>query len=125
MNDPLSYDPNCIFCKIARGQIPAKKIYEDAEVMAFHDIRPQAPVHILIIPKDHVATLYDTQPSHHAVLGKMLGIAGRLAREAGAGDGFRAIVNNGRVGHQEVYHVHMHVLGGPEPLGPMLSRRNS
>ena len=117
-------DPNCIFCKIARGQIPAKKVYEDAEVMAFHDIRPQAPVHLLVIPKDHVATLYDAQPAHQTAFGKMLAIAGRLARDAGAADGFRAIINNGRVGHQEVYHVHMHVLGGPEPLGPMLSRRN-
>lgn len=125
MNEPRLNDPNCIFCKIARGQIPAKKIYEDGEVMAFHDIRPQAPVHFLIIPKEHVATLYDAQPAHHAALGKMLGLAGRLAREAGATDGFRAIINNGRVGHQEVYHVHMHVLGGPEPLGPMLARRNS
>jgi len=117
-------DPNCIFCKIARGLIPANKIYDDDEVMAFHDIRPQAPVHFLLVPKAHIATLYDAQPAHHAALGKMLTLAGRLAREAGATDGFRAIVNNGRVGHQEVYHVHMHVLGGPDPLGPMLSRRD-
>jgi len=117
-------DPNCIFCKIARGLIPANKIYDDDEVMAFHDIRPQAPVHFLLVPKAHIATLYDAQPAHQAALGKMLTLAGRLAREAGATDGFRAIVNNGRVGHQEVYHVHMHVLGGPDPLGPMLSRRN-
>ncbi len=118
-------DPNCIFCKIVAGQIPAKKIYEDAEVIAFHDIRPQAPVHLLVIPKAHFATLYDAGPAHEGALGRMLGIAGRLAREAGAADGFRTIINNGRVGHQEVYHVHMHVLGGPDPLGPMLSRRNS
>jgi histidine triad (HIT) family protein len=124
MNEPRSYDPNCIFCKIARGQIPAKKIYEDDQVMAFHDIRPQAPVHLLIIPKEHVATLYDAQPAHQPAFGRMLALAGRLAREAGAADGFRTIINNGRVGHQEVYHVHMHVLGGPDPLGPMLSRRN-
>jgi histidine triad (HIT) family protein len=116
-------DPNCLFCKIALGRIPAKKIYEDPEVMAFHDIRPQAPVHFLIIPKAHVATLYDAAATHEAAFGRMLGIAGRLAREAGAADGFRTIINNGRVGHQEVYHVHMHVLGGPEPLGPMLARR--
>jgi len=122
MTDPL-IDPNCIFCKIARGQIPAKKIYDDDEVMAFHDIRPQAPVHFLLVPKAHIATLYDAAPGHYAALGKLLGLAGRLAREAGATDGFRAIINNGRVGHQEVYHVHMHVLGGPEPLGPMLSKR--
>jgi histidine triad (HIT) family protein len=115
-------DPNCVFCRIVRGEIPTTKIYDDAEVMAFHDIRPQAPVHLLIVPKAHVATLYDTQASHQSALGKMLAIAGRLAREAGATDGFRSIINTGRVGHQEVYHVHMHVLGGPEPLGPMLQR---
>jgi histidine triad (HIT) family protein len=116
-------DPNCVFCKIARGQIPAKKIYDDDEVMAFHDIRPQAPVHFLLVPKAHIPTLYDATPAHEAALGKMLRLAGRLAREAGATDGFRTIINNGRVGHQEVYHVHMHVLGGPDALGPMLSKR--
>ena len=118
-------DPNCLFCKIVRGDIPARKLYEDAEVLAFHDIRPQAPVHFLIIPKMHVASLYDAGQAHEAALGRMLGIAGRLAREAGAADGFRTIINNGRVGHQEVYHVHMHVLGGPDPLGPMLSRKQT
>jgi histidine triad (HIT) family protein len=116
-------DPNCIFCRIVRGEIPAKKLHEDEHVLAFHDVRPQAPVHLLIIPKQHVATLYDADASHEAALGRLLALAGRLAREAGAGDGFRAIINTGRVGHQEVYHVHMHVLGGPEPLGPMLHRR--
>ena len=116
-------DPSCIFCKIVRGEIPAKKVYEDGEVIAFPDIRPQAPVHLLIIPKVHLATLYDATAAHQPALGKMLAVAGKLAREAGAGDGFRTIINNGRVGHQEVYHVHMHVLGGPEPLGPMLNRR--
>ena len=114
---------DCVFCRIVRGEIPSKKIYDDAEVMAFHDIRPQAPVHMLVIPKAHVATLYDAQPADQSALGKMLLVAGRLAREAGAADGFRTIINTGRIGHQEVYHVHMHVLGGPEPLGPMLSRR--
>jgi histidine triad (HIT) family protein len=116
-------DPNCIFCKIARGEIPAQKIYDDAEVMAFHDIRPQAPVHLLIVPKVHLATLYEAEAAHQSALGRMLAIAGRLAREAGAAEGFRTIINNGRVAHQEVYHVHMHVLGGPEALGPMLQRK--
>jgi histidine triad (HIT) family protein len=114
---------DCIFCRIVRGEIAAKKAYEDDEVIAFHDIRPQAPVHLLVIPKAHLATLYDAQPVHQAALGRMLVVAGRLAREAGAADGFRTIINNGRVGNQEVYHVHMHVLGGPNPLGPMLTRR--
>jgi histidine triad (HIT) family protein len=115
-------DPNCIFCKIVRGEIPAKKLYEDEDVLAFHDVRPQAPVHFLLIPKEHVASLYDAGMRQQQAFGRMLALAGELARKAGAGDGFRSIINTGRVGHQEVYHVHMHVLGGPEPLGPMLQR---
>ena len=116
-------DPNCIFCRIARGEIPSKKAYEDEDIFAFHDIRPQAPVHLLVIPKEHVATMYDAGMAQHVALGKMLAMAGELARKEGAADGFRIILNTGRVGHQEVYHVHMHILGGPEPLGPMLSRK--
>jgi histidine triad (HIT) family protein len=119
----VNRDPGCIFCKIVAGEIPAKKAYEDDEVLAFHDIRPQAPVHLLLIPKAHVADLYQAKGEHIPALGKMLAVAGKLATDAGATDGFRTIINTGRVGHQEVYHVHMHVLGGPEPLGPMLSRR--
>ena len=119
----MKSDPNCLFCKIVAGQIPAKKAYEDAEVLAFHDIRPQAPVHLLVIPKEHIANLYDARPEHVPALGKLLAVAGRLATESGAANGFRTIINNGEVGHQEVYHLHMHVLGGPEPLGAMLQRR--
>ena len=119
----MSSDPSCIFCKISRGEIPSKKVYEDEDVFAFHDIRPQAPVHLLVIPKEHVATLYEAGMAQHQALGKMLALAGELARKEGATDGFRIILNTGRVGHQEVYHVHMHILGGPEPLGSMLSRR--
>ena len=116
-------DPNCIFCKIIRGEIPSSKVYEDEDVLAFHDVRPQAPVHFLIIPKAHVPTLYDAGMAQHRAYGKMLALAGELARKEGANDGFRTIVNTGRVGHQEVYHVHMHVFGGPDPLGPMIVRR--
>jgi histidine triad (HIT) family protein len=115
-------DANCIFCKIVAGEIPAKKIHDDEHVLAFHDVRPQAPVHFLIIPKEHVATLYETNSEHEPALGRMLALAGALARKSGAAEGFRTIINTGRVGHQEVYHVHMHVLGGPQPLGPMLHR---
>jgi len=121
MTDPR-ITADCIFCKIVRGEIPAKKAHEDELVLAFHDVRPQAPVHLLVIPKQHVPTLYDTAAGHEKALGRMLAIAGELARKEGAADGFRTIINTGRVGHQEVYHVHMHVLGGPDPLGPMLSR---
>jgi len=115
-------DPNCIFCKIARGEIPARKVFEDADVLAFHDVRPQAPVHFMLVPKKHIATMYEVTMDDAPVLGKMLALAGKLAKEQGAGDGFRTIINTGRVGHQEVQHVHIHVLGGPDPLGPMLRR---
>ena len=114
---------DCIFCKIVEGKIPSRKLYEDDEILAFHDIQPAAPVHILLVPKRHVDSLATCDESHAGVLGRMLAMAGRLAREAGSTDGFRTIINTGRVGHQEVYHVHMHVLGGPEPLGPMLLRK--
>jgi histidine triad (HIT) family protein len=115
-------DPNCIFCKIVRGEIPSRKVYEDDDVFAFHDIHPQAPVHLLMIPKEHVASLSDAQETHARALGRMLVLAGRLAAQEGADDGFRLIVNTGRVGRQEVMHVHAHVLAGKEPLGAMLPR---
>lgn len=115
-------DENCIFCKIARGAIPSKKVYEDDDVLAFRDIRPVAPVHFLVIPKAHVPSLYEADMSHAGVLGKMLVLAPRLAREQGANDGFRTIINTGRVGRQEVYHLHVHVIGGPDVLGPMIVR---
>ena len=107
---------DCIFCRIARGEIPSRKVYEDDDILAFHDINPATPVHFLIVPKQHIVNLYDGDMTHQAVLGKVLGMAGQLAREQGLSDGFRTVINNGRVGGQEVYHLHMHVLGGPEPL---------
>lgn len=115
-------DPNCTFCRIVRGEIPGRKVYEDDDILVFHDINPVAPVHFLMIPKKHVATLYDTTLVDAPVLGRMLAMAGSLAREHGAGDGFRTIINTGRVGRQDVQHVHIHVVGGPEPLGPMILR---
>ena len=115
-------EPNCIFCKIVRGEVQGEKVYEDADVLAFHDIHPVAPVHFLLIPKKHVATMYDLSAEDAPVMGKIMTLAARLAREQGAGDGFRTIVNTGRVGRQEVQHVHVHVIGGPETLGPMILR---
>ncbi len=122
MNQPAGAAA-CIFCRIARGEVPSRKVYEDEDIFAFHDARPQAPVHVLVIPKEHVPSMYEAGMAQHRALGRMLALAGELARQAGAADGFRIIVNTGRVGHQEVYHLHMHILGGPEPLGPMLLRR--
>jgi histidine triad (HIT) family protein len=114
---------DCIFCKIVRGEIPCKKVYEDEEIFAFHDINPIAPVHFMIVPKQHIASLAETDMSHQAVLGRILAKAGELARAQGATDGFRTIINTGRAGQQEVYHLHVHILGGPDPLGPMIVRK--
>jgi histidine triad (HIT) family protein len=113
---------DCIFCKIVRGEIPSNKVYEDDDVFAFHDIHPQAPVHFMLIPKRHIASLADATPDDAGVLGRMMTLAGRLAREQGSPDGFRTIINTGRIGRQDVMHVHLHILGGTTPLGHMLPR---
>lgn len=114
---------DCIFCKIVRGEIPCKKVYEDDDLLAFHDINPVAPVHFMVIPKLHLASLADADASHAPVLGKLFAKVGELARSQGLTDGFRTIVNTGRVGQQEVYHLHVHIVGGPDRLGPMLARK--
>ena len=111
----MSTDPNCIFCKIAAGVIPARKVHEDDELIAFHDINPWAPVHVLVIPKVHIATLADVGPEHDALLGRMLGLAPRLMKQLDVSNGFRTLINSGPDGGQEVYHLHMHVMGGPRP----------
>ena len=115
---------DCIFCKIVRGEIPAQKVYEDAEILAFNDIRPQAPVHFMLIPKKHIDSLADVTADDASVLGRLLALSGRLAREQGTPDGYRTIINTGRIGRQEVKHLHVHVVGGPSVLGPMLPRAN-
>lgn len=111
----MTRDPDCIFCKIAAGEIPCQKVYEDDELLAFKDIRPAAPVHLLIIPKAHLASLEEATAAHHDLLGRMLTLAPRVARENGADNGFRTVINTGRDGGQEVYHLHLHVMGGPRP----------
>ncbi len=111
----MSADPNCIFCKIVAGQIPSKKVYEDDELLAFHDIHPWAPVHILIIPKQHIVSMADITEDHAGMLGRMMALSPRLMRELGVTNGFRHMVNTGRDGLQEVMHLHLHVMGGPRP----------
>lgn len=105
----------CLFCRIARGDLPSRKAYEDEEVLAFHDIHPAAPVHLLVIPKQHLDSLVDAGPEHEALLGKLTLLAPRLAKQQGCDNGFRVVINNGPDGGQEVYHLHMHILGGPRP----------
>lgn len=108
-------DSNCIFCKIAAGQLPAKLLYEDDDVIAFNDIHPAAPVHFLIIPRLHLSSLFDVGTERTALLGKMLQLVPQLAREQGCDDGFRTVINTGQNGGQEVFHLHLHVMGGPRP----------
>ncbi|MFH1603593.1 MAG: histidine triad nucleotide-binding protein [Pseudomonadota bacterium] len=113
---------DCIFCKIVEGKIPCDKVYEDDDVLAFHDIHPVAPVHFMIIPKCHIASLAEVNLSHQALLGKMLALIPKLARERGCTDGWRTVINTGRVGRQEVYHLHIHVIGGKDVLPGMIKR---
>jgi histidine triad (HIT) family protein len=111
----MSADPHCIFCKIVAGQIPSKKAYEDEEILAFHDIAPWAPVHVLIIPKRHIVSMTDVTEAEAALLGKMTVLGPKLMKELGVTGGFRHVINTGRDGGQEVMHLHMHVMGGPRP----------
>ncbi len=113
---------DCIFCKIVEGKIPCQKVFEDDDLLAFKDLYPQRPVHILVIPKKHITSLATATAEDALVLGKMLVKANEIAVEQGSPDGFRVIINTGRVGNQEVPHLHMHIVGGPEPVGPMLKR---
>lgn len=119
----MAYDTNNIFAKILRGEIPCKKVYEDPHVLAFHDIRPQAPVHVLVIPKGAYASFDDfhekASDAEIAALGRAVG---KVARMTGlAESGYRVISNAGVDGHQEVPHLHLHVLGGRQ-MGRMVSR---
>jgi histidine triad (HIT) family protein len=104
---------DCLFCKIVAKQIPAKILHEDADTLAFADIDPQAPEHLLVIPKKHIATLNDAAPEDEQLLGRLFRTAAKLAKERGFADrGWRAVVNVNKDAHQLVFHVHLHVLAG-------------
>ena len=115
----MNASPDCIFCKIVAGQIPSRKVYEDEDIYAFHDINPWAPVHFLLIPKLHIASMAQVSVEHERLLGRMMTLAPRLALEQGCNPypagGFRVIANTGDEGGQEVHHLHLHVIGGPRP----------
>ena len=109
----VAQDSKCLFCKIIRREIPSKIAYEDDRFFAFHDIAPQAPTHILIVPKEHVATLNDLDERHEALIGKLLLVAKHLAAEAGISQsGYRCVLNCMGGAGQSIYHVHLHLLGG-------------
>jgi histidine triad (HIT) family protein len=106
---------DCIFCKIAKGEIPADIVYEDERVLAFRDINPKAPTHILIIPKTHIPTLIDIENGDASLIGHLHIVATRLARDEGLGErGFRLVLNCKKDAGQEVFHIHLHLLGGRE-----------
>ncbi|MEZ4301896.1 MAG: histidine triad nucleotide-binding protein [Polyangiaceae bacterium] len=104
---------SCLFCKIVRKEIPAKIAHEDDDTLAFHDINPVAPTHVLVIPKRHIVSLADATPEDEALLGKLLLTAKRIADAEGrTGEGFRTVINSGPNAGQSVFHVHVHVIGG-------------
>lgn len=104
---------NCLFCKIIEGEIPSDKVYENEHIFAFRDIDPKAPTHILIIPKEHIATTNDLNESHKSIIGEIMLTAKQLAEEEGiAESGYRTVFNCNKDGGQAVYHIHLHLLGG-------------
>lgn len=113
------HDPNCLFCKIVAGEIPSRKVYEDEELFAFHDIHPGAPVHFMIVPRKHITSMAHVQAEDAPLLGRMMALAPKLAAQEGCNPypdgGFRLVVNTGLEGGQEIQHLHLHVMGGPRP----------
>lgn len=104
---------DCIFCKIADKQIPSSAVYEDGEMLCFKDINPAAPVHLLLIPKVHFDSLAHAGAEHETLLGKMMLKVPQIAQAAGLGNGFKTVINTGKGGGQEVFHLHIHILGTP------------
>lgn len=113
---------DCLFCRIVAGTIPSQKVYEDELILAFKDIHPARPVHILVVPKKHITSLATVTAEDAEILGRLLLKANEIAVAQGSPDGFRVIINTGHIGQQEVPHLHLHIVGGPEPVGPMLKR---
>ncbi|HMM42153.1 MAG TPA: histidine triad nucleotide-binding protein [Thermomicrobiales bacterium] len=109
----MTFDPDCVFCSIVRGDIPSTRVHEDDEFVAFRDIAPAAPVHILIVPRRHVVSIDALGPDDAASLGRLILLAAQIARDEGiTGDGYRVATNVGKLGGQSVDHLHVHLLGG-------------
>ena len=116
---PVSHDPNCLFCRIIAKQIPSKTVYEDDQVYAFHDINPWVPVHFLIVPKAHIASMAHIGIEQTALMGHIMVLVPKLALQEGCNPypegGYRLVTNTGAEGGQEFHHLHFHVMGGPRP----------
>ena len=109
---------SCLFCKIASGEIPSTAVYQDDRAYAFADINPRAPVHVLIVPREHIDSLAETTPEQNALLGHLMGVAAEIARKKGLAKGYRVVVNTGEDGGQTVDHLHLHLMGGRQMTWP-------
>lgn len=116
MSDVINYDESCVFCRIIKGEIPSKKVYEDELCFAFRDINPQAPTHILVVPKTHIQSFEEINPSNEALIGHMASVIAKIARDEDLAGGYRVISNCGHDAGQTVPHLHFHILGGA-PMG--------
>ncbi len=106
---------DCLFCKIIKGEVPSNKVYEDEEILAFHDIKPSAPIHILVIPKKHITSLAHMEKEDEAIIGKIYSVINKIAEDEGfKQDGYRVVVNCGKNGGQTVMHLHFHILAGKQ-----------
>ena len=108
---------DCLFCKIVAGEIPSETVYEDEQVVVFRDINPKAEIHLLVIPRQHIASLDDLTPEQDALMAHMLRVLPQLAKAQGLDDGFRTVINTGKDGGQIIFHLHMHLLGGKDLPG--------
>lgn len=113
---------DCIFCKVVEGEIPSDKVYEDEDILAFRDVRPQAPVHILIIPKKHIEKLYDLKKNNKNITDKVILVANKIAKKENIQNAFKLVVNNGTSAGQVVMHLHFHLLGGWEKKSEVKSK---
>jgi histidine triad (HIT) family protein len=103
---------DCVFCRIVRGEAPARLIYQDDDVTAFHDLHPQAPVHVLIVPNRHIVGVAEVERADESILGTLFTVARQVAEDLGVADGYRLVANNGPLAGQSVFHLHLHLLGG-------------
>ena len=108
----MNIDPDCLFCKISAGEIPAEQVYSDQQVVVFKDIHPKAPVHLLMVPREHIKSLNELEEKHDSLIAYCMRLLPKIAKEQSLDDGFRTVINTGSGGGQEVFHLHIHLLGG-------------
>lgn len=108
----MNTNPDCLFCKIIAGELPSDQVYNDEYVVVFKDINPKAPVHLLIVPRDHIISLNELEEKHDGLMGHIMRLLPKLAKDQGLHNGFRTIINTGPAGGQVVFHLHVHLLGG-------------